>query len=74
MMPVRSVESSPGHRVFEFTCEVCGAPACASEGTDLLRAIKTGKVEHAGRWFCGFKNGQPYCKTQSPPPIKDGSP
>ena len=52
MMPVRSVESSPGHRVVVHECEVCGAPAAFGIGVNLRRALETGDVKHAGRWFC----------------------
>lgn len=51
-MPVKSVESSPGHRVLTHTCEMCGAPASFGEGVDLRRALATGNVAHAGKWFC----------------------
>ncbi len=52
MTPVKSVESSPGNRVFQFTCEVCGAMATEGFGVDLRRAMATGDVKHAGRWYC----------------------
>lgn len=72
-MPVRSVESSPGHRVFEFTCEHCGKPACTGVGVDLLRAIRTGNVTYAGRWFCGFRGGAAYCQTTGLPAERKAS-
>jgi len=56
MMPVRSVESSPGHRVIVHTCEDCGAPAPFGFKSNLRRALATGNVEHAGKWFCRDHN------------------
>jgi hypothetical protein len=61
-MPVRSVESSPGHRVFEFRCDTCGAYACAGEDCHITEALRTGDVSPAGRWFCGMDaNRNPAC-------------
>lgn len=52
MMPVKSVESSPGHRVLLHFCEDCGAPASFGFNSNLRRALATGNVDHAGQWFC----------------------
>jgi hypothetical protein len=52
MMPVQSVLSSPGHRVIVHTCEVCGAPAPFGFNSNLRRALSTGNVQHAGKWYC----------------------
>lgn len=56
MMPVQSVESSPGHRVMVHTCEVCAEPAPFGHEVNLRRALATGKVEYAGKWFCREHN------------------
>lgn len=60
-MPARSVESSPGHRVMEFTCEDCGAPAIAGVDCDLREALRTGDATKAGRWYCGLDGVNPQC-------------
>lgn len=60
-MPVRSVESSPGHRVMVETCDVCGAPAPFGEGVNMRAALRTGDASKAGRWFCGWVDGAPVC-------------
>lgn len=51
-MPVKSVESSPGHRVMEYRCEICGEYACFGFGARILDALRTGDVRRAGRWYC----------------------
>lgn len=51
-MPIRSVESSPGHRVFERSCEGCGsldAPHGVGSYTEALRTKDASKV----KCWCG---------------------
>jgi hypothetical protein len=60
-MPARTVQPSPGHRVFEFTCDTCGGPASFGEGVNLREALRSGDVSKAGRWFCGFVEGRAVC-------------
>lgn len=52
MMPVRSVESSPGHRVMEYRCEVCGEYASYGFDVHVREALRTGDVKRAGQWYC----------------------
>ena len=51
-MPVRSVESSPGHRVMEYRCEVCGEYAGRGFDAHVREALRTGDVKRAGQWYC----------------------
>lgn len=61
-MPVRSVESSPGHRVLEFRCD-CGDYAVVGEGCNIRAAMNTKDVKRAGTWYCGvMPGGRGYCK------------
>ena len=54
MMPVRTVQSSPGNRVLVHTCDHPGCEewGCTGFGVNLRRALETGDVKHAGKWFC----------------------
>lgn len=52
-------EYRPAARVFIFTCEVCGGPACFGVGVNLRRALTTGNVDHAGKWYCREHNPAP---------------
>jgi hypothetical protein len=76
MMPVRSVESSPGHRVFAHDCEVCGAPAAFGIGVNLRRALETGDVKHAGKWWCGYDpmTGEMFCRKEQGIDVRDNRP
>ena len=56
-------------RVFLFSCEGCGKPAGFGDGVSLRAAMATGDVEKAGRWFCGFDEAGPYCRTRGRGPI-----
>lgn len=51
-MPIRSVESSPGHRVFERSCDGCGSPNApfgTGRYTDALNSRDPSKV----KCWCG---------------------
>lgn len=52
-VPVKSVEASPGHRVLEYRCEVCGVYAVLGFNANLREALRTGDVTKAGQWYCG---------------------
>lgn len=60
-MPLRTVQIEGGTRVLVTTCEACGASAPYGEGVDLRGALRTGDVSKAGRWWCGWRDGQPGC-------------
>lgn len=60
-MPARTHQIPGGAKVMMFTCDDCGAPASFSIGANLREALSTGDVTKAGRWFCGWANGQPTC-------------
>lgn len=60
-MPATSHQIPTGARVFLFTCERCGGPAHFSIGANLHEALRTKDQSKAGRWFCGYRNGQPVC-------------
>lgn len=51
-MTVRSVESSPGHRVLVMTC-ICGQQATHGTNCNIREALRTGNVALAGQWACG---------------------
>lgn len=63
-MPVRSHQIPGGAKVLLFFCEGCGAPAHFSEDAHILEAVQSGKVERAGRWYCGWADGRPKCIAQ----------
>lgn len=50
MMPVHSHQIQGGSRVILHTCEDCGRPA---------------PFEAAGKWYCGYLNGNPQCVASS---------
>lgn len=41
MMPIRSVESSPGHLVIERTCDGCGSPPSPWGTGSIHEALRT---------------------------------
>lgn len=51
-MPVSTVETAPGVRVFDFRCE-CGEQAIYGRDVHLREALRTGDVSRAGKWTCG---------------------
>lgn len=60
-MPAASYQITGGAKVLVFTCEDCGRPAHFGIDAHILEALHTGKVERAGRWYCGRVNGTPCC-------------
>ena len=60
-MPATSYQIPNGARVFLFWCEDCGCPAHFSTGGNLHEALRTKDQSKAGRWYCGFRDGQPIC-------------
>jgi hypothetical protein len=65
-MPAASYQIPGGAKVLVFTCETCGGPAHFSEDAHILEAVHTGKVERAGRWYCGRVEGKPVCVSRRP--------
>lgn len=52
MSPAIYTDSSPDQWVILHYCEVCGKPASFGFNVNLRKAMATGKVEHAGQWYC----------------------
>lgn len=62
VMPARTVDNGHGMRLLTYWCESCGKPASYGFGVDLRAALKTGKVELAGTWWCSRdKDGNGTC-------------
>ena len=65
MSPVATHQIPNGARVMIFTCDGCGEPAMFGESCNVLAAVHTGDVKHAGHWYCARrKDGSLYCKQE----------
>lgn len=61
MMPAVQYQILGGSLVMLFSCDGCGAPASFGIDVDVLAALATGNMSKAGRWGCGYRDGEPVC-------------